>query len=80
MAKLTDEQWSAIWAAWIAYFVAAERAALKSGNPKAPLSHFLRRALGTHHKPLYRYAGQVAFGSGIVWLISHLYEEIKDTS
>jgi hypothetical protein len=79
MTKLTDEQWSAVWAAWIAYFVAAERAALKSGNPKAPLSHFLRRALGTHQQPLYRYAGQIAFGAGVVWLISHLYEGVKDS-
>jgi len=79
MTKLTDDQWSAIWAAWIAYFVAAERAALKSGNRKAPLSYFLRRALGTHHKPLHRYAGQVAMGAGVVWLIDHLYQGIKES-
>jgi hypothetical protein len=79
MTKLTDEQWSAIWAAWIAYFVAAERAALKSGNPRAPLSHFLRRALGTHTKPLHRYAGQVAFGAGVVWLIDHLWQGVKES-
>lgn len=79
MTKLTDEHWSAIWAAWIAYFVAAERAALKSGNRKAPLSYFLRRALGTHHKPLHRYAGQIAMGAGVVWLVDHLYQEVKDS-
>lgn len=79
MANLTDEQWSAVWAAWIAYFVAAERAALKSGNRKAPLSHFLRRALGTHHKPLHRYAGQIAFGAGVIWLVDHLYQGIKES-
>lgn len=71
---MSDRQWRMLWAGWIAYFAAVEYAANRSGNPKAPLSYFMRHTLGIPYSPVHRHAGQVAFGSGIVWLISHLYE------
>ncbi|GHF94599.1 hypothetical protein [Streptomyces hydrogenans] len=72
--EMSDRRWRMIWAGWIAYFTAAEYAALKGRNPKAPFSYFMRTTLGIQHSPLHHRAGQVVFGAGIVWLISHLYE------
>jgi hypothetical protein len=69
-----EDSWRTIWALWVAYFGVAEYLALKSKNPKAPLSYFLRRSLGIRHRPLHQRAGQMALGAGVVWLISHLYE------
>lgn len=74
MKTFTDsKKWEAIWWTWIVYFVVAERQALKNGGPKAPLSYFLRRRLGVHHNASLRFAGQVAAGAGIVWVIGHLW-------
>lgn len=67
-----------LWAGWAAYFAAAEYAALKSENPKAPFSYFMRTSLGVSQAPVYHRAGQAAFGAGIVWLVSHLYERNND--
>lgn len=76
MQQPTERQWRTIWAGWVVYFAAAEYAALKSENPKAPLSYFMRHTLGIPGgAPFHRRAGQVAFGAGMVWLITHLYEK-----
>lgn len=71
---LNDRHWRAIWATWVAYFAAAECAALRSGNRKAPFSYFMRTTLGVRRHPVHHRAGQVVFGAGIVWLLAHLYE------
>ncbi len=69
-----DDGWRFVWGFWVLYFGTAEYIALKTNDPKAPFSYFMRRSLGIRHKPLTRRAGQMALGAGIVWLISHLYE------
>ena len=76
--KQIDAAWRTVWAGWVVYFGVAEWAALRSNNPKAPLSYFLRHTLGIRHTPMHRRAGQVAFGAGIVWLVAHLYEKNSD--
>lgn len=76
----TDWRWGALWGVWVGYFAVAEYAALKSTNPKAPLSFFLRHTLGVPHSKAHRRIGQVAFGSGVVWLVSHIYENAKEDS
>lgn len=67
-------RWRAAWSGWIAYFAVTEYIAVKSGDPKAPLSYYLRHTLGVPRSPLHRRAGQVAFGAGVVWLVHHIYE------
>lgn len=74
----TDKQWKLIWGAWAAYFAVAEYYALKSKNPKAPLSYFLRKTLGVPHTVAHRRAGRIALGGGVVWLIEHLYQAQKE--
>lgn len=75
---MNDRHWRMIWAGWIAYFAVAEYAALKAENPKAPFSYFMRHTLGIKQHPMHQRAGQVVFGAGIVWLVSHLYERAND--
>ena len=75
---MRDRHWRTVWAGWVAYFAVAEYAAIKSGNTKAPLSYFMRHTLGVPYSPAHRRAGQIAFGAGIVWLVSHLYERNSD--
>jgi hypothetical protein len=75
-----EGRWKLVWAGWVIYFAVAERQALKSKDPRAPLSYFLRHTLGIPRSPVHRRAGQVAFGAGIVWLVAHLYERgVDDT-
>lgn len=74
----SPNDWRTIWAIWVVYFCVAEWFALKSKNQKAPLSYFMRTTLGIRRKPVHRRAGQVAFGAGIVWLISHLYNNADE--
>lgn len=69
-----DWRWAAVWGGWALYFALAERAALKSNNPQAPLSYFLRQALGIAHSPWHRRAGRIVAGGAFVWLIEHLAE------
>lgn len=76
--RLTDRHWRMVWAGWVAYFAAAEYVAVKGGNQKAPFSYFMRTTLGVTHHPMHHRAGQVVFGAGIVWLISHVYERASD--
>lgn len=73
-----DRRWSAVWTGWVLYFGVAEYIALKSKDPKAPLSYYLRHALGVPRSPAHRRAGQVALGAGIVWLTQHIYERTSD--
>lgn len=75
---MNDRTWRTVWAGWVTYFAVAEYCALKTKNPKAPFSYYLRHSLGIPRKPLHRRAGQVIFGAGIVWLIGHLYEKVTD--
>lgn len=75
---MTDRRWRAVWASWIGYFAVAEYAALKSRNPKAPLSYFMRTTLGVRHHPLHHRAGQCAFAASVIWLATHLYERVTD--
>lgn len=74
----TDQRWAAAWTAWVVYFAIVERAALKSGNRRAPLSYFLRHTLGYRRHPWHRRAGQALAGGAFVWLINHLAEPPKD--
>lgn len=69
-----DRRWAVVWSGWVAYFGVAEYVALRSKDPKAPLSYYLRHALGIPRASLHRRAGQIAFASGVVWLAVHLYE------
>jgi hypothetical protein len=73
----TDRRWRLTWAAWVGAFAVAEWAAVRSGNPKAPLSYFLRTSLGVSvsYHPVHRKVGQVVAGGAIVWLVVHLYNE-----
>lgn len=70
----TDLRWAVVWGGWVTYFALAERAAIKSKNPQAPLSYFLRQALGIAHSPWHRRAGRIVAGGAFVWLIEHLAE------
>jgi len=78
MTASTDRRWRAVWASWVAYFMVAEYAALKSRDPKAPFSYFMRTTLGVRQHPVHHRAGQLAFGAGVVWLATHLYERVTD--
>lgn len=73
-----DRHWSLVWTAWVTYFGVAEYIALKTKDPKAPLSYYLRHALGVPRSPAHRRAGQVALGAGVVWFVSHIYEKVSD--
>jgi hypothetical protein len=75
MSSEIDPRWSAVWTGWAVYFGVAEYIALKSKDPKAPLSYYLRHALGVPRTPVHRRVGYVALGSGVVWLITHIYEK-----
>lgn len=75
---MTDKKWAAVWGGWVAYFVVAEHLAIKSENGKAPLSYFLRHALGVPHSSWHRRAGQVVAGGAFVWLVQHLAERTID--
>lgn len=77
MAEI-DRRWGLVWTGWVAYFGAAEYVALRSKDPKAPLSYYLRHSLGIPRPGLHRRAGYVALGAGAVWLIQHLYERSID--
>lgn len=70
----TDQRWALVWTGWVTYFGVAEYVALRSKDPKAPLSYYLRYSLGIPRSPMHRRAGQVALGAGVVWLVTHLYE------
>lgn len=72
----TDRAWRAAWSGWVIYFGVAEYVALKTKNPKAPLSYYLRHTLGIRRSPMHQRAGQIALGAGAVWLINHLYERV----
>lgn len=74
----TDQRWALAWTGWVIYFAVVERAAIKSGNRRAPLSFFLRHTLGVGRHPWHRRAGQVAAGGAFVWLVNHLAETPKD--
>lgn len=78
MSTEIDRRWSLVWTGWVGYFAAAEYVALKSKDPKAPLSYYLRHALGVPRTPMHRRAGYVALGSGVVWLVQHIYEKASD--
>ena len=78
MATEIDRRWSMVWTGWVLYFGAAEYVALKSKDPRAPLSYYLRHALGIPRTPMHRRAGYVALGAGVVWLVQHLYEKASD--
>lgn len=71
-----DDKWSLVWAGWALAFVVAEGIALASDQPEAPLSYHLRRALGVHKKTAHHRLGQVAFGSGTLWLGWHLWRGV----
>ncbi len=77
--ELSESDWATIWAAWATAFAVAEYYALKSGNAKAPLSHHIRRTLGVKKAPVYRYAGQVAFGATAVWFVAHIWKEVTES-
>lgn len=76
----SERTWRWVWLGFAGYFAIAETVAIKSGDPYAPLSHHLRAILGIRKKPMYKYAGQVALGSTLIWLVAHLYKEIVDDS
>lgn len=73
-----EKEWAKVWAAWVIMFAVAEGVALRSENPRAPLSHHMRRSLGIRKHPARHYFGQVAFGTGVTWLAMHLYKEMTD--
>lgn len=75
----TDRNWSLVWTTWAVFFCVAEYYAIKSKNPKAPLTYYLRNSLGIPRSPMHRRAGQVALGGGVVWLVQHLYEKASDS-
>jgi hypothetical protein len=68
-----DRRWQLVWAAWVSGFAVAEWAAVRSGNPKAPLSYFLRHSLGVSYHPIYRRAGQAVAGGTLVWFCAHIW-------
>ncbi len=74
----TDQRWAIAWTLWVLYFAAVERAAIKSGNRRAPLSYFLRHLLGVSRQPMHKAAGQVVAGGAFVWLVNHLATPPKD--
>lgn len=71
--------WRMVWTGWVVYFGVAEYVALRTKDPKAPLSYYLRHTLGIPRSPMHRRAGQVALGAGVVWLVQHLYERKTDS-
>jgi hypothetical protein len=73
-----DRSWALVWTGWVAYFGVAEYVALRSKDPRAPLSYYLRHSLGIPRSPAHRRAGQVALGAGMVWLVTHLYEKVTE--
>jgi hypothetical protein len=78
---MTNEQkWACVWAGWVGFFAVAEAVAIRSDQKTAPLSHHLRRSLGIGGKPVHRTAGQIAMGTGVVWLVAHLYEKALDAT
>lgn len=74
----SERKWACVWGCWVGFFAVAESVAIRSGGREAPLSHHLRRGLGIGGKPLHRTAGQMAMGTGVVWLTAHLYEKALD--
>lgn len=72
----TDDKWALVWGAWAMAFVVAEGIALASDHPHAPLSHHLRRVFGVHKTSVHHRLGQVAFGSGTLWLGWHLWRGV----
>lgn len=73
-----DRRWSMVWTGWVAYFGVAEYIALKSKDPKAPLSYYIRHALGVPRTPAHKTVGMMALGAGVVWLVTHIYERQSD--
>lgn len=75
---MSDDEWAMVWAAWVVAFGIAEAIAIRSKNPNAPLSHQLRRVLGIRRRSIHRRTGQVALGSGVSWLVWHLYRGVTN--
>jgi hypothetical protein len=65
-------RWSIVWGAWIAYFIVAERIALRGHHKDAPLSAHLRWWLGVHKGCWW---GRVAFAGFFCWLSRHLWHK-----
>lgn len=76
---MNEDKWAAVWATLFVAGAAAEYVAIRSGDPRAPLSHHMRRALGIRKKAAHQRLGQVAFGAGFVWLIEHLYRAMEES-
>lgn len=74
-----ERKWALVWGGWVGFFAVAEAVAVRSGQKTAPLSHHLRKSLGIGGKPFHRTAGQMAMGTGVVWLTAHLYERALDS-
>lgn len=76
--EVVDRRWSLVWTGWVAYLGVAEYIAIKSKDPRAPLTYYLRHSLGVPRSPMHRRAGQVALGAGVVWLVQHIYERTSE--
>lgn len=76
----TEYRWAAVWGGWITYFAVAETVAVRSRAPEAPLSYFLRHAMGISRSPWHKRAGQIVSGSVIVWFVQHLVEIERSNS
>jgi hypothetical protein len=71
--------WACVWAGWGLYFAVAEWAALRTGEPHAPLTYHMRHTLGIRKRPVHYRSGQIALASGAVWLAHHLYRGAVDS-
>lgn len=74
----TERKWAIVWGIWTGAFVVAESIALANGDPHAPLSHHMRRALGVRKQSVHHRLGQVAFASSVGWLAVHLWRGVTN--
>lgn len=72
------KKWAVVWGSWVAYFAVAETIALASNENDAPLSYHLRHVLGIKRGAAHRIGGEIAYSVAMVWLIDHLYKEVKN--
>ncbi len=71
-----EKRWRALWLAWVAAFAVAETAAIRSGDPHAPLSHHARKALRASD----HWAGSLVILGGAAWLTHHLFRKGNESA
>ena len=74
-----EDKWAIVWSSWTAAFIGAEVVAIRSECPQAPLSYFMRKALGVRRNSTHDRIGRVVFAMAVSYLAYHLWKEAAES-